>query len=299
MVSEQAYLTAKRSVDDRALNRRVLERFAGELAARVERRGDGNEVIRILEVGAGTGTMVARLAAWNLLPDRVTYRAVDTNTESLAVAREQVPRWLEAAGYGIEHEDEAFVAGADGTTLRVRFEEGDAFELRADADAVVAGAFLDLLDLPEGLGRLSDLLAESGLLYAPITFDGLTGFVPADPFDRVVEEFYHRHMAEKREQGGGPTAGRRLLEAVPAVGGEVLGAGGSDWLVRPGTDGYPAEERLVLEFLLGTVVEAVSEFPADAVDPPELRRWERARRDQLDRAGLTLLAHNLDVLARI
>jgi len=294
MVTEQAYLTAKRSVDDRALNRRVLDRFAATLAARADER-DG---VRVLEVGAGTGTMVPRLAGRDCLPERVHYRAVDTNAESLAVARERVPGWLAAAGYEVDRADEEFVATDEGTTLRVRFDRADAFGIREEADAVVAGAFLDLVALPDGLAGLFDVLAAGGVVYAPITFDGLTGFVPADPFDDTVAELYHRHMAEKRDEPGGPKAGRELLESVPAVGGSVLAAGGSDWLVRPRGDGYPNDERTVLSFLLGTITDAVAEFPADVADPAELRRWRRLRYDQLDRAELTLLAHNLDVLAR-
>src|SRR3990170_8481489 len=55
------YLLAKRSVDDRALNRRVWGRLEREL------RKSGAESLRIVDVGAGLGTGAERIAEWRLL----------------------------------------------------------------------------------------------------------------------------------------------------------------------------------------------------------------------------------------
>ncbi len=53
------YLAAKKSVDDRALNRHVWETLKSSLAAQV-----AETPVRILEIGAGIGTMVERLLDW-------------------------------------------------------------------------------------------------------------------------------------------------------------------------------------------------------------------------------------------
>lgn len=174
----------------------------------------------------------------------------------------------------------------------------------------MACAFFDLVDLPAGAVALFELLREGGLLYAPITFDGVTGFVPAHPLDEQIEHCYHRHM-ELRDQPGDPNAGRTLLESISEAGGELLATGGADWLVRP-TDGvYPHDERLVLDSLLSTITESVAavtsgepgpEFSAnhagsEALDTGELEQWASLRREQLDSGQLLFLAHNLDVLA--
>lgn len=358
-MADSTYLTAKRTVDARALNRRVFDRFVSELtdfseAEERSERGEGGRkrAVRILEVGAGTGTMVARLAEWNALPAHTVYRAVDRERTHVECARERVPEWLEAAGYDVEIDEQGDDGNAPGeddrtgnaladrlwslhasngeTRLTVSFEVGDAFDVEDEVDTIIACAFLDLVDLPDAVRKLFDLLVEGGLLYAPITFDGVTGFVPTHPLDNRIERYYHRHM-ELRDQPGGPRAGRRLVESVPEAGGELLAAGGSDWLVRPVDGTYPHDERLVLSHLLSTITGAVStmvagEFepisdeldPADSnadettaepldvadsvfdVDPFDqeaLDGWRSLRREQLEAGQLTFLAHNLDVLA--
>lgn len=293
-----AYLTAKRTVDDRALNRRVLSSFSEALA-------DPTDETRVLEVGAGTGTMLARLAEWELLPGRASYRLVDREPAHVDAARENVPEWLAALGYRVTWDDGTMVAERDDQRLRVRFAVADALKLEEDADtdtvtdtdldAVVAGAFLDLVPLPEGLWRLAEHL-DGGVLYAPVTFDGLTAMLPADDADGDIFDAYHRHMAV-RTQPGRPDAGRAALSAVPEAGGRVLDVGGSDWVIRPVDGRYPADEALVLEHLLSTVVDAVSSLDG-AVPADVLERWEKRRRRQLSAGELTFLAHNLDVLVR-
>lgn len=321
--SEREYLTAKRTVDDRALNRRVLNGFADALA-------DTDGGVCILEAGAGTGTMLARLVEWNLLPDRVAYRGVDREPGHIRAARERVPERLSAAGYSVRATAEGFVARRDSRLLDVRFEVGDVFDLdtadlfefevadvvdvfdseivgasdsRTTVDAVIASAFLDLVTLPEAVVELQTYL-DDGVLYAPITFDGLTGFVPAHPADDAVVRAYHQHMRE-RSQPGRPDAGRAVLESVAHTGGAVSAVGGSDWVIRSHNGVYPDEEKLVLEHLVSTVVDAVSSMSGETsrqtACPSEqtLSEWESERRAQLADGTLTFLAHNLDILARL
>ena len=54
------YLAAKKTVDDRALNRYIWQRLHQEISARPN-------LLRIVELGAGIGTMVERLVEWGLL----------------------------------------------------------------------------------------------------------------------------------------------------------------------------------------------------------------------------------------
>lgn len=291
-MSDAAYLTAKRTVDDRALDDRVLERFAAELAS-------CDPPVRVVEVGAGTGTMVARLAARDLLPEQVTYRAVDRVEAHVEQARADVPRWLDEAGYETAVDGETVQATGDTLDLTLSLEVADAFGSEDSADALIAGAFLDLVSLPDALERLAALADPGGLLYAPITYDGMTGFAPTHPLDGTVQRLYHQHMREEREQPGSPRAGRELLGAVPAVGGTVLEAGGADWVIRPRDGDYPAGEALVVDHLLETVVGAVGEFRPETLAPSRLAGWAETRRAQLAAAELTYLAHNLDVLARL
>ncbi len=299
MTTLQTFLTAKRSLEDRALNRVVWHRFVEELSG----RASSEEPVRILEIGLGTGSMIARLAEWEALPLQVTYRAIDIDPETLAVARRKLPERLQTAGYTVETTDNVIRAHKESTgpdrTLEITLETGDAFETTDHADAVIASAVLDLVELSEALEAITQLCADDGLLYAPFTFNGHTSFRPSEPADPTIERLYHRHMDEIREQPGGSRAGQQLLTALPAAGYRILEAGGADWVVHP-TDGvYPADEAVVLEFLCSTIDSALAEYPPTTLDPETRTRWINKRREQLESGELTLVAHHMDVLAEL
>ncbi len=301
--SLQEYLLSKRTVDDRALNRRVWERFVDGLAARARAR-DGP--VRIVELGAGVGAMVARLATWGALPPRVSYRAVDVDPANVAVASRSLPTWLERAGYVLERRSDGFLArrtrsdgGTEDRFLEVTLETADAFEIDDEADAIVAAAFLDVVDLERAISTLPELVRDGGLLYAPITFDGGTAVSPPDPLDQTIERLYHRHMDELRDQPGSSQTGRRLLTRLPANGHRVLAAGGADWIVRPEGGEYPDEEATFLRHLLETIDGALADYPAADLDPAARERWGRTRRRQLEEGQLVFVAHHLDVLAEL
>ncbi len=315
MTAETEYLTAKRTVDDRALNQRVLSEFSEAIATQ-------NVPVSICEVGAGTGTMVARLARLELLPDRCFYRLVERNPECVSVARTHLPEWLSEAGYtcavetkpgsetksrradnSARGEDSIVerISATDGKrelTVEIRQQDIREISLHHQFDAVVACAVLDIVPR-EILSKLMGLLAPGGVCYTPITFDGLTGFVPSHPLDSAVTEAYHGHMADRK--GLGPNAGRAVLDLLSNQDTEILAVGGSDWVIRPVSGQYPNDEQFVAEYLLATVVAAVSERIDQAntqLTRSELARWETDRNNALAQGELTVIAHNLDILAR-
>jgi len=295
------FLTAKRTVEDRALNRRVWERFVTALA---ERAAGGSDPVRIVEIGVGTGSMIARLVGWEALPPTVSYRAVDLDADTVDSARKQLPEWLRDAGYTVDEQSNRLHAhrtDSDGTerTIEITLEVGDGFAIDDEADAVIAAAVLDLVELSPAVDDLKVVLADGGLLYAPITFNGHTSFLPRKPGDGQIEQLYHRHMDEIRDQSGSSRAGQQLLDVLPTTGYTVLEAGGADWIVRPVDGEYPAAESTVLEHLLTTIDGALADYPADVIDPETRADWIERRREQVARGELTLVAHHLDVLGRL
>lgn len=358
----QSYLLAKRSVDDRAINRRVLSHFERVL---VDSGGTDSGPTRVLEVGAGVGTMIARLAERDGLPPRTAYRAVDVDEDNVAHASCAVPGWLEDAGYAVDRAGGRIVAtrvapsgphegdgareengtreegetreegrtreedgereaeptydgnAADGRTrrrLEVSLAVGDALSLEsatcigcgpeseeADedgrADAVIAAAFLDIVDLEAALESLGELTKSDGVLYAPLTYDGLTSFTPTHPLDDRVESLYNGHMDDVREEPGSSRAGRDLLSALSEAGYEPLAAGGADWTVFPRSGSYPRDEGEFLEAILETVAGALADYDLES-DHPVYADWLETRRDQLAAGELGFVGHHLDVLAR-
>lgn len=299
MTTLTEFLTAKRTVEDRALNRVVFERFVDELSA----HATDDEPVRIVEIGVGTGSMIARLVEWGALPSQVSYRAIDLDSETLAVARRRLPDQLRTEGYSVEVDNSEIVAhnaSTDGSaqTIEITLEVDNGFEIDDQADAVIASAVLDLVELPDAVKNIQKFLVDDGMLYAPFTFNGHTSFRPAHPKDGTIEQLYHRHMDEIRDQPGHSRAGQQLLSVLPEVGYSVLEAGGADWVIRPVDGEYPHDESTALAHLLSTIDGALADYPAEVLDPSTRGEWINTRHDQLDRGELTLVAHHLDVLAQ-
>lgn len=302
------YLAAKRTVDDRALNERVWRRFIGELKSGTGRTTERSDPIRILDVGTGIGTMVARLAEWERFDEPITYHGIDIDPAVIDAGRTRLPHWLASAGYDVTRNDDRIVAqsiesdrssSVTESRIEISLEVADVASITDDADAVIAAAFLDVVDLEATLSRLRDCLGEGGILYAPCTYDGGMAVVPTQPLDGKIERLYHRHMDEIRDRPGSARAGAQLLEAAPRHGFEVLAVGGGDWVVRPGPRGYEAGEETFLEFLLETMDGALADYPDSVLSADSREAWITRRSRQVRAGELSLIAHNLDLLARV
>ena len=159
------YLASKRSVDDRALNRHVWQTLAD--AARADLPPD--RPLRVLEVGAGIGTMIERCVDWGLFTS-ADYTAIDSEESNIHVARQRL----------------AHLTAGGKTGLRVQLQTADLYEFAARRenrnrfDLIIAHALLDLLHLPTALPALLQMCAPAGLFYFTINFDGATLFSAGD-----------------------------------------------------------------------------------------------------------------------
>lgn len=304
MTDKTTYLEARVSVDDQALNRRVWNKFRRALS----HFDDETRPVRILESGAGIGTMIERLVARDVLPSHTRYRAIDIDEVSVAHANSQLPTWLDNLGYEVDAEDaekrviraidETAPGSADGKQVEIHLESGDFFSLAETADVVIATAFLDLFEIDSALDHIGELLREDGIFYAPLTYDGATGFWPSHPLDRQIERLYHHHMDEIRNRPGSSRAGRELIGALPAAGFDRASVGGSDWVIQPRDGSYAAEEETVLREILTTIEDALTDFSADVLAPEKRTQWCTTRRNQLESGTLGMVAHHMDVFAR-
>lgn len=302
----QRYLAAKRSVDDRALNRRVLDRLADEVATHDSDR------LRVVEVGAGVGATVERLLGADWLPDSVEYVAVDLRESNRAVARQRLPERAAAMGYAVrERDDESLVLTRGQRRVVLQFAVDDVFEYLADADAdaealdlVVAQAFADLVDPAKALAAFRDALAPGGLVYLPITFDAETAFETVgepgsgasgiDPeFENRLLDRFHAHL----DEAGESRAGRRLVAlASGRDDSELVAVGGSDWVVRPRDGAYPADEAYFLRCVVDMIGGAVRDD--DRLDSSRVDNWVERRKTHVSAGELVYVAHQLDLLVR-
>lgn len=288
--SFQRYLLAKQTVDDRALNKDVLNALRSQLQP---------GPVSVIEVGAGVGTMLRRLVEWNLLCAG-EYVLVDEQDENIRFAREWIPQWAAEAGLSVERFERGQLQVCDHRrNIRIRLECADVFDFiqqnETPADVLIANAFLDLLPMPESVEKL--LTLTRGLAWFTINFDGLSTLQPVidRTLDTQIEHLYHASM-DTRSTGGDSRTGRKLFEHFASTGAAILSAGASDWVVYAQDGNYRADEKYFLQFILyffETSLKGCREIDAAAFE-----RWLAKRHDQIECGELVYIAHQMDFLVR-
>ena len=298
------YLAAKKGVDDRSLNGHVLQTLETALA-----NAPRGCPLEVLEVGAGIGTMLERLAGRAILKN-ARYEAIDIEPGLIDEAARLVPLWARDHGFKIEAEPDpgcTFCLERGGARISVRFEAVDLHRFierergRRNRDLLIAHAFLDLVDASRILPGLISLMRPGGLLSLTMNFDGLTVLEPpVDPaFDEEILALYHRSMDSRivgEQPSGDSRTGRRLLTLLREEGVEILAAGSSDWVLFPERGGYPGDEAYFLHFIVNLIDATLKGHPG--LDPGRFTRWIGIRHSQIERGELVLIAHQIDLLGR-
>ena len=296
------YLSAKKTVDDRALNKTVLQSLVAELSALQEK-----EPVRVLEIGAGIGTMVERALEWGIVR-RAAYTALDAERENISEATMRLPAWARHNGFHVSPDSAPEIElKKDHVEVSVSLVQADVFEFMAGCadrgtwDVLIANAFLDLVDVPNTLPDLFALLKPGGLFYFSITFDGGTILQPElDPLmDAQVESLYHECMDRRIICGkvsGDSRTGRHFFHHARAARATILAAGSSDWVVYAGPEGYPADEAFFLHFIINTIAGALADHPD--LDRKRFERWIQQRHAQIDEGSLVYIAHQMDFLGK-
>ncbi len=270
------YLAAKKSVDDRALNWQVWQRLVTALP-----RATPQQPLRVLEVGAGIGSMVERLVAGDVLT-HATYMAIDRAPALLAEAHRRLCQWARERGFEVDENRQGQLhVWRAGQHITIETEAIDVGHFMAREhgrrvwDLLIGQAFLDLIDMPTTLPGLCSLVRPGGLLY-------------------------HQAIDQRVLDGkpsGDSRAGRRLFAHLRTAAVDVLAAGGSDWVVFAGANGYPADEAYFLHDIIHTIDLVLTGHPH--LDAERLGAWVAQRHAQIEQGALVYIAHQLDVLGRM
>jgi|GEM_PF-54784 len=301
--SYQQYLAAKRTVDDRALNPEVFSRFIGTL-----REMPAESPVRILEIGAGIGTMAERLLTLDDIPS-LEYTALDIHSESLKVAQYRLTKFLGENGWDVQStRGSAHINAHKGDDSRtIRFTHAEALAFASDTsnhasyDVIMAHAVLDMFHIRTALPVLLQTLESGGVYCFTLNYNGRTAFHP--PIDPDLEDLFERRYNESMDRletdgklRSGSRSGDHMLEYLSRET-ELLVSGDSDWEVVPGEGGYPAEEAYFVQCILKDMEEALSDDPK--IDQRAFQMWMETRSRQLTNAHLEFRAHNMDFLGRV
>lgn len=324
--SDVRYLLAKQPVDDRALSRPVLESFGAALRER--------DCPKLVEIGAGVGTMVCRLVEWGVASD-LSYTLVERDHTSVEAARAHLLDWADSFEERPERgSDDPRLDGSSslspaatpvgppvelrrgGARVQLQCVHADALALLAAPawrdrfDGVVANAVLDLMELQPAFRSIWNAVKPEGLYWFTINFDGETIFTPALPDDEAVFRLYHRTMDERIIDGrpaGHSRTGRMLVTELPRSGARIEAAGSSAWVVHPRQAQapeaeYPGDERYFLQHILHTVETAVGPLVAAGAEASlssaAFERWVQERFRQIEAGRLGYIAHQLDYFGR-
>lgn len=267
--SFEAYLRAKADLDTRSLHATTWQCFVDRLRSLASPR--------ILEVGAGTGTMIQRLFCAGAL-GRCAYWALEPQADLLhhagllvqALVRDFPQTASEVVFYPLAQDWQSYTQQSPPQPF----------------DAVIAHAFVDLLDAPAFLDSLASVLRPGGLVYLSLIFDGLTQWFPTLPADDVFMGRYHADMSGPvfNGQRSGPNAGRLLWNRALETGFRILSIGPSDWVI---TAPASSSERTVQLWLLDTMARVLGR---------EASEWIDIRRRQAQDGQLSLRVSHVDLL---
>jgi len=284
------YLLSKQTVDDRALNKDVLNALRVHMPP---------EPVSIIEVGGGIGTMLKRLIQWGILCNG-DYILVDAMEANITYARAWIPQWAAEAGLSVERFGQNELRLCDQTRdVRISLKCADVFDFiqrnEKPANLLIAHAFLDLLPMPESLEKL--FLLTQGLAWLTLNFDGMTTLAPIvdNSLDEKIEQLYHKAM-DMRPTGGDSRIGRKLFEHFHALNAEIISAGASDWVVHTTQGKYPAEEQYFLHFILNFFESSLKSHAK--LDATEFENWLAKRHAQIERGELVYIAHQMDFLVK-
>lgn len=324
------YLKSKQTVDDRAVNLRVLT----SLEESLYKYGNSSKEIKVLEVGSGIGTMCTRLYDRKALKNftNVEYTLVDVKCNVLQAARKHLITSFGQSGQDLEHEQQEqqnmkggisihrdrdegnsvsipsiriVKEGDEMMNVSFHFRVGDALvfanEHKGSYDLVIGAAVLDLWNIDKCMPVLLSALSDDGLkaFYFPINFDGVTDFYPCSTKDATMEKVFHRSMGQYHSSVDNAIiershTGRRLLPLLYGLNLNVCDvvSGSSAWIVSPEQDdeGYIGDEAYFLHCIIDFIEGTMSSA---------YQQYISERRKQIDACQLVYTAHNMDIFGRV
>ncbi len=288
------YLDVKKSIDDKSLNQAVWDSFARCLLAQNKLKRS----LKIMEIGAGIGTMIERLLDASLLK-QCHYIALEPEAPFKEAAKARLISWADSKGmtFAINTEGLWLLGNNQSDNnedLHVTIEwieaEADKIaELFEDEslDFILSHAVIDLLPVPVLMPVILSKLKQQGGFYFSINFSGQTCFSPGHKDDHDIADSYHQDMdARFPGMDWQPSmTGEALPEWLENYGCRKVIKGGSDWSLS--AINLDSRDALFIKNILDTIAKALKAKPG-------LDGWLAERYGQLEQKKLEIKISNCD-----
>lgn len=258
------------------------------LLAELAKRFDGREVLRVTDLGCGTGSNLRATAP--ALNARQEWTLVDYDFALLEQAAKSLTDWAdEAKAIGDD-----LVLIKDGRTIGVKFRIADLNTeleqvISGGIDVVTASALFDLISEPWMRRFIAALRATPATFYTVLTYNGEDEFLPAHPFDWGIINAFKIH--QRRDKGFGPAEGPQAAATLARLlkeAGYTVETADTPWVLKPSDIALKTE---LLKGLHGAAMETglVSDNGAD-----DWLFWRTAMGDQ---KGSRMKTGHTDILA--
>lgn len=261
---------------------------SAELLATLAKRVDGRDVLRITDLGCGTGSNL-RATAPALGPNQ-EWTLVDYDPVLLERAAKVLTDWADEA----KPIGDQLVLVKEGKNIGVTFRIADLnVELEkvisGPIDIVTASALFDLISEPWMRRFVKALKTTPAIFYTVLTYNGEDDFLPAHPFDWGMVNAFKIH--QKRDKGFGPAEGPQAAATLARLlreEGYAVDTADTPWVLKPSDIALTTE---LLKGLHGAVMETglIADNGADD--------WLFWRTSMADQKGARMKTGHTDILA--
>ena len=272
----------------------VLARDFGAALRRRQERG----VLRLCDLGGGTGANVCRLAP--RIPGSQHWTVVDNDAGLLAAVADTVVAWARSIGGHVDADADSVSVTTPQRIVTVTVRHADLRQGLAglpltEMDGATGSALLDFVSDDWLAGAVAALATHRLPALFTLNVDGTLAWRPALASDREIAAAFSRDLS--RDKGFGPALGARAAAAAMAefaARGYAVSSARSDWQVA-GADA-PMLQAL-LSFVEPAALSQAPEGEADDAWRPRIAAWAAARRAQIAAGTVSLTVGHVDLLA--